>query len=351
MWARSNDCVTRMDSTNLEKLRSVQKLELREDPSTSQPLPAVVPTSPSPILTSSITLSISSTSTTSTTFTTSSQSLPSLTISTLLPSPSATNTAPAIGSSTQARPAFGSNRKPQSPQNLSTSATSDGPQDTSTSVAQSSPTSLASSPSSRLPNGAVAGIAIGAALGLALITFFLTYCILNRRQRSRADPINEKPLESDPRAGQQQHPRKFELPILGGLSEISSLESHLPQPADDKAITTRTATLLDQLDLHVENFYKNVLGNASSMNASMVDEFDTGQLSSTLSSAFAESREHLSLVKHALIHATCESISTTSHSGWSLLPDEFTLLARSVLSSSSEIQRKAGKYILSPMVI
>ena len=260
---------------------------------------------------------------------------------------------PASTTTTSASLTFGSSDNPSTTteSSFSTEAVSrgktdfksaEGPVRTQTILATYSPThsALSSTDSgSGLSNGTVAGIVIGVALGLSLVTFILTFFFfLRRKNHSERLHTNGKISKSKSSAPGPEPPfqstKQIELPPLKLGSNGTAYESDLPQAADDATIKARTKTFLDQLDLHVDNFYRNRATSELGMDKAAIEAFETNDLKNPLHHLVKNSKNALPLIKRALNRSACRSISLDGPSDSSLLPTEFQVLPRTLASSS-----------------
>ena len=116
------------------------------------------------------------------------------------------------------------------------------------------------------------------------------------------------------------------LPFVRESSSTSaSVDNYHPQSADDQTIRTRVQTTLDQIELHVENFYHDApVPNARHNDTGLVF-FASTYLPNTLGTMLAQSRNSKVLIKHALAQFIISKISHVEKSEGSLLPDEFLL--------------------------
>lgn len=205
------------------------------------------------------------------------------------------------------------------------------------------------SPSSnRLPNGVVAGIVIGVAIGLALLTLLATILVLRRRPKSggkRGYGASKERGTLDAEAvNQQGRGLERKEPFVAETSGIAgSLENHIPQSADDKTVQNAAKNTLDQIELHVENFYQGVARSSPRPVEADVATFNSPYLSASLGALLAQSRNAVPLIKHALTHFITDSISLIANPKSTLLPDEFVLLPSTVKAANLGASTKTGK--------
>ena len=194
-------------------------------------------------------------------------------------------------------------------------------------------------PNHRFSNGVVAGIVVGVALGLALITFLATFAIMRRQRQSRS---SKRSRSSEERRGGALGPR-----YQGSTGASRTHENYLPQSADDKTIQQNVRSTLDQIELHVENFYRNSSSSTFRPDNRELSAFDSPYLSASLASLLPHSRNKLNIIKHALAQSVTSSLSPTADSPRSLMPTEYTLLPSTITSTKSNVTQKPGKYHMS----
>ena len=262
---------------------------------------------------------------------------PTLTTSAAFPPPSVTSLSTSVTSPSLTVSSPATSISPS--QSSSNVPPSTSPQSsTSSTLAPTSQPDRSTHPSDRLSNGAVAGIVIGAALGLALITFLATFIIMRRQRYSRKKKRSRSAGDSN---GFGLDPPRHQ-----GTSDASgTYGNHLPQSADDTTIQQKVRSTLDQIELHVENFYHNSSSTSRPDNVELA-KFDSPYLSASLDSLLPRSRNNVNIIKHALAQSVTASISTSVRSTRSLLPTEFTLLPNTITSTRSSVTLKPGQYHL-----
>ena len=261
--------------------------------------------------------------------------LPSTTVSQVSPT-STTSPSPSVTTSSSSS---------QTPSKTTTSQSSGTHQGSS--ATSSTPSPLPAS-SHRLSNGAVAGIAVGAALGLALLTFLATFLIMRRKQYAKGKRQYTSPkdrgeieLSTDRQrnsATMAKQPFTTEAPAASG-----TYENHLPQSADDRTVQQKAKATLDQIELHVENFYRNSSSSTARHENAELAAFDSPYLPAALASLLPRSNNRVNIIKHALAQYIVPSILPSASPARSLLPTEYALLPHTVTSTRSSISNKVGK--------
>lgn len=233
-----------------------------------------------------------------------------------------------------------------SPTTSSTTATPVVTSTPKTSASSSSAhTPSANSSTNRLSNGAVAGIVIAVAVGIALITFLVTFFIMRYKQRSKGQrryrSSEDNELRTPGKKGQTAISKK---PFVTEASEGSrTYENYLPQSADDSTVQQKTKAILDQLELHVENFYQKSSSSTPRVDTAQLAVFDSPYLPASLASLLPRSKNKVNVIKHALAFFVTSSILPSSDPARSLLPPEYTLLPNTVTKATSSVPTKAGE--------
>ena len=216
-------------------------------------------------------------------------------------------------------------------------------------VASSSPGQPSSTGSSahqdhRLSNGAVAGIVIGVALGLALLTFLATFFVMRRQRLSKG---NRRPkggkVELNKTLRQDPTTASATTSTTAAPNASGTYESYLPQSADDGTIQQKFKATLDQIELHVENFYRNSSSSSSRLDSADLAVFDSPYLPASLARLLPHAKNRVNIIKHALTQSATSSISPGAGPTRSFLPTEYTLLPSTIVSASSSVPAKAGE--------
>ena len=198
-------------------------------------------------------------------------------------------------------------------------------------------------------DGTVAGIGIGIAIGVAIVTFLVTFAIMRRKPRSRdaggftansrhvdRSEVNnhgEKPNEGFVRQATTRSNRGF-----------VNYENYLPQSADDTTVRQRVKSTLDQVELHVENFYQTIIDPSFSSKTTdkELSVLNSPHLPRSLNSLLAQPSDKVSLIKHALAYLITSSIATNTKPTESLLPIEFLDLPNSLAATKAANPPKPG---------
>lgn len=188
-----------------------------------------------------------------------------------------------------------------------------------------------------LSNDTVAGIVVGAAVGLAFITFLVTFLFMSRKRRSRSRRRYHRPSNGVPVLRKTR-----DHPVVTEKSGASSLfENHLPQSADDNTVKRRARTTLEQIGFHVETFYQNLSDVGTPDFNDQLSIFDSPYIPSALVTQLSQSIDTVPLIMHSLACFVTLSISPISATEKSLLPIEFITLPSSVGSVESNVSTNA----------
>lgn len=180
---------------------------------------------------------------------------------------------------------------------------------------------------------------MGAAIGAAILTFIITFMLLRRRnQKQRQDgarssgaggfgKYNEKALPKDP---SHREDVMIAAPVW---------QKHIPQSADDKTIRSSVKTLFDQVEVHVENFYRDSVVSLTESQKAELRRVDSPHLPESIVALLPRARSQTALIKHCLLSYIVASISTDDNSVQSLLPADYATLPH--LSRAAK-QKKAA---------
>lgn len=103
-------------------------------------------------------------------------------------------------------------------------------------------------------------------------------------------------------------------------------DDHLPQPADDKTVQTKTKTFFDQVELFVENFCQVKPSSGAKVATAELTAFNSPHLSKPLAFSLPRAKDVPSLIKHSLARYTTSRISPAAATEDTLLPADLALL-------------------------
>ena len=255
----------------------------------------------------------------------------------LTTSTSFTSASVVTGSSSSGQP-FSSSSKTKGRVVTTPSAVSSLSSASESNLSAPAPSKSLSPASDRLSNGIVAGLVVAIALGLAAITFVTTFFVMRRKRDQRKTPVTTGPEKED----EINYERKGPL-VTATSRRPDSIANHLPQSADDATIQHSAEATLEQIGLHVENFYQNAPTSLIKNYDSELKAFDSTYLPGPLAVLLPRSKVATSLLKHTLAHLATSSISPSGSPTRSLLPAEFVLLPSTIESSKSTNPKLIGK--------
>jgi hypothetical protein len=123
----------------------------------------------------------------------------------------------------------------------------------------------------------------------------------------------------------------------GAYSE--ALEDHLVRSLDDRTIVKEVSTLIEQVELHVENYYCHSAKNIPHEEAGVqLPTFDSSYLPSPLNVLLKDHRSTIPALKHTLVRLILDSISVASDPEKTYLPREFVLIHNKIGSRSERLR-------------
>ncbi|MCJ1381371.1 hypothetical protein MMC17_004481 [Xylographa soralifera] len=212
---------------------------------------------------------------------------------------------------------------------LGTAATSSA--STSTPAVSASAGLMVPSSSGNLSNGAVAGVVIGCAVALSLLTFCATYLWMRSQNNRRKGHRRERhgSLRTSTGRLSRKVPETKQSIVTEEMNNIgatSSIQKYLPRPADDKTVNNKIFGLLDNIAIHVENFYRNTSPADLSGLVAQLAQFNCPHLPESIVAMLERSKTPETLITHCLTELITASISPSRESTRSLLPSQFAPL-------------------------
>lgn len=157
-------------------------------------------------------------------------------------------------------------------------------------------------------------------------------------------------IKSTPRSNDQtsssrsrKNPKRSNSPQAGSTSTIVSHQSHrptlwdwinhIPQSADDQTIIAHVRQVFSLAEQYVNNFYVDRQGQQLGEGARFPlekDGFQDVPDEASLEDIICDVTDPTTVIKHCLIALLVSTISFDDRSEYSLLPREFTLLAKTI---------------------
>ncbi|KAL4964314.1 uncharacterized protein BDV14DRAFT_78404 [Aspergillus stella-maris] len=194
--------------------------------------------------------------------------------------------------------------------------------DTTTGSAAAAPTnannssaaieSPSSNGNSGISDGALAGAIVGSIVGTALVVLLLAFIFFRRRRNQPSKEYELKPVAVLPKSSSSRY--------SSGKADGFALASIIPQPADDDTVRSRILAVIDQVNLHVDNYYApgSTPIQLSHEQVALLERFDTGQLPAPILTLLAQRGVQRQLITHVLVYSLLRGIE----SGGELLPRE-----------------------------
>ena len=130
-------------------------------------------------------------------------------------------------------------------------------------------------------------------------------------------------------------------PLLGG-GAVGGWEQHLPQPESDNTMRSNVKALLDHIEVHVENFYRNAVVPISPELQTELMKVHSSYLPDSVVSLLSQTKTPTLLIKHCLAYLIISRITADSDTSASFLPADFVVIPRAMGSTRAN-QDKPGK--------
>ena len=204
-----------------------------------------------------------------------------------------------------------------------------------------------SSSSGNLSNGAVAGVVIGCALALSLLTFCSTYLWMRRRNNRREDSRDGRhgSLRTSSRRSSRKDAETKQPIVTEEMSSIgarSPIQEYIPRAADDKTVHNKVFGLLDNIAVHVENFYRNISPTVPAESVAQLGQLNSSHLPESIVAMLQRSSHPDTLITHCLTELIIAAIMPSREPTQSLLPMQFTALPS---TGSSRRSRERGELV------
>ena len=136
-----------------------------------------------------------------------------------------------------------------------------------------------------------------------------------------------------------KHPPKMTIEQIA----VATAQAVAPQAADDRTVATKATTLLDHIELFIENFYDQSSHSSATSSNSELSLFDSPLPGHILQSLLSTTKNALPLITHALVHRMVISLSGNSSIEESFLPPEFVSMLRRCEGENNSSALKPGK--------
>ncbi|OQV00390.1 hypothetical protein CLAIMM_05891 [Cladophialophora immunda] len=174
----------------------------------------------------------------------------------------------------------------------------------------------------------LAGAAVGCGIGGAVLVGLAAFLFYRRRKRKASGILPG--AGSAARSG-KRHPDPSPSNEDVVVVETRAWEKHLPQSESDQAVRNMASRTLDQIEMHVENFYRDATNvSISHTAASEMRDLDCSHLPDSASNLIRTSRRPTSLIKHCIANLILSRIDFTKNSNDSFLPRDMMMLQSSL---------------------
>ncbi|RDW72343.1 uncharacterized protein DSM5745_07515 [Aspergillus mulundensis] len=224
---------------------------------------------------------------------------------------------PSPSSTSSSRTSTSTSSIDESPGTPTITPTPSSPSSNSTSTQSHQANSGSSnSKSSGYSTGTLAGAIVGSIIGTALLTLFLAFLFFRRRRRTDASQPDHNPGVQYDKAGTAIS----ESGTGAGAGAVFSLASVTPQPADDETVRRRILTLIDQADLHVDNYYvpasSSTLPHLTQADIAKLEKYNSEYLPDSVVDLLQKRTVQRQVVTHVLVYTLLKAIGP----GGTLLP-------------------------------
>jgi hypothetical protein len=197
---------------------------------------------------------------------------------------------------------------------------------------------------SNLSTGAVAGVAIGCLIGGALLAAFLGWLFLRRRKSSGRHVSEYKGLAP---VSHEKEPGTKTTTLKSGSPVTASLESGLPQPLEDQALSGEITKISNLIKNHVQSYYR--IGRVNSL---VIDYKHVQALGKelpvsvgTLSTLLSDSTTRESALRFCIAWVVVARMQFQSPAEATFLPPEISRCLREMTIVNSGSGRKFCHFI------
>lgn len=120
----------------------------------------------------------------------------------------------------------------------------------------------------------------------------------------------------------------------------------IPQAIDDEAMSNVTKSLLDQVSLHVDNFYARKTVQIPDSKLEHFAKIDTNLLPGPLAELMTDLDMQLPAIEHCVAFILTTKLMPGSDASESLLPPHLAILPRQLAPNSSDEKEVLGEYPL-----
>ena len=207
-----------------------------------------------------------------------------------------------------------------------------------------------SSSNKGVSRGALAGAIVASLIGAALITFLATFFFFRRRSQRRYDSRGHYQAAG---AGSQRRTSRDKAAVTEKSTPNADVVGfswlpYLPQGADDRTLQSAVKTLFDQVELHVDNFYKRDTVDMDSAIHQALARVDTGKLPGPIDDLVQSSRLILPVIRHCIADLLVSTITPSEAPQYSLLPPRLATESSRLNGSSITTNDGFGMLLVLP---
>jgi hypothetical protein len=191
----------------------------------------------------------------------------------------------------------------------------------------------------KFTSGDIAAAIVSCLVGGALIAGLVVWLFMSSRhkkQRSRGGFAKERHSSSNVN-------REKSLPTALTPAAGAGWEQHLPQSESDGTIRTSVKALFDQIELHVENFYRNAAVSISPEIQSQLTQVGSSHLPDSIVGLLPQTSTPTMLIKHCLAALIVSRITPETDTSASFLPADFVALPLAMGGTRTSANNKPGK--------
>lgn len=167
----------------------------------------------------------------------------------------------------------------------------------------------------RLAGGVIGGVLLG-----MMICFLTWFCCRRRPKNKSSIHHNDSPTAAEPHYSSKHATFAKESQFAVVPKGVVDWQKHLPQEKDDAAIVRSIETIYDQVQIHIEGFYRAKAGKLTSQDIALLGRYCSDSFSDDL----RDLPSALPLLEAIFIRWIVHRISLRSSTRQSFLPSEYT---------------------------
>lgn len=195
----------------------------------------------------------------------------------------------------------------------------------------------------------LAGAIVGSIIGASLVTFLVTFVFFGKRKQQRNSSPHRRGdgTASTRRRTSKGHASVGEKP--SSRSDTLDWQAYLPQSADDRSIQNAVKTLFDQIELHVDNYYRKANVEPDDHTCQVLSQLDTHGLPGPIVNLMQDPRVALQVIKHCIGAMLIARMSPGLSPAGSLLPAYLAAAPSKVETLPTPSGEGLGEYPTPPL--